>query len=212
MLNTDNESFQLKTAVLTRAAELLHRHGTPSHRLEGVMKRVSRSLGVDADYLYTPTSLLVAFQGDNQGARLMRVDAGPIELGKLADFDEALERLERGEIALAQSLTDLNAIDAASPRYNSYQVALASAMVSVCVTVFLKGGWMEMVVAFFLGLFVHGLSVWLPRIAPGERLLEFTAGFCCAIFALLFSRFVLPIDDRVVTLASLIILLSLIHI
>lgn len=207
MSTAASESFQQKTAVLSRAAELLHRYGTPSHRLEGVMKRVSRALELDANYLYTPTSLFVSFEGDSQGARLLRVEPGPIELGKLADFDEALERLEHGVVTLSESLEELNSIDRAPPRYNDLLVAAATAMATVCVTVFLKGGWVEMLVALLLGLFVHGLSVWLPRVAPGERLLEFTAGFCCAITALLLSRFVLPFDDRVATLASLIILL-----
>ena len=35
-------------AFLLRAAELLHSHGTPSYRLEGVMAKVAASLGVRA--------------------------------------------------------------------------------------------------------------------------------------------------------------------
>jgi uncharacterized membrane protein YjjP (DUF1212 family) len=207
MRETDEISFSLKTQVLTRAAELLHRYGTPSHRLEGVMKRVSRSIGIEADYLYTPTSLFVSFKGDTRGARLMRIDAGAIELGKLADFDEALERLERGQVLLTESAAELEQIDSAPPRYNRFQVALATAVGSMCATVFLKGGLLEMGVAFFLGLFVYWLNGFLSQIAPGERLLEFTAGFCCASAAWLVSRFIIPLDDRVATLGSLIILL-----
>jgi uncharacterized membrane protein YjjP (DUF1212 family) len=207
MPHPDQDTFQLKTEVLTRAAELLHRYGTPSHRLEGVMQRVSRAIGVEADYLYTPTSLFVSFRGDNRGARLMRIDAGPIELGKLADFDEALERLEHHEVALADSLKELELIADAPPRYDGFQVAIATAVASVCATAFLKGGWIELLIAFFLGLFVHGLSSVLNRIAPGERLLEFTAGFSCAMIALLVSAFVVPLDDRIATLGALIVLL-----
>lgn len=203
----DQDSFQLKTRVLTRAAELLHRHGTPSHRLEGVMTRVSNSIGIAADYLYTPTSLFVAFRGDNQGARLMRIDAGPIELGKLAEFDEALERLEHHKVSLAESLQELEAIAVAPPRYNGVLVALATAVASVCATAFLQGGWLELLLAFFLGLFVHGLSAVLHRMAPDERLLEFIAGFSCAMIALLVSHFVIPLDDRIATLGALIVLL-----
>lgn len=171
------------------------------------MKRVSLAIGVDADYLYTPTSLFVTFRGDNQGARLMRIDAGPIELGKLADFDEALERLEHRQVSLTDSIAELESIAVAPPRYNGLKVAIATAVASVCGTVFLKGGLLELLVAFWLGLFVHGLNSLLHRIAPGERLLEFIAGFSCAMFALLISRFVIPLDDRIATLGALIVLL-----
>ena len=36
-------------AFLLRTAELLHRHGTPSYRLEGVMGKVAESLNIVAD-------------------------------------------------------------------------------------------------------------------------------------------------------------------
>ncbi|MEZ6120974.1 MAG: hypothetical protein R3C28_31010 [Pirellulaceae bacterium] len=39
---------------LLLAAELLHRHGTPSHRLERVMAKVSQSLGVQGIFCIHP--------------------------------------------------------------------------------------------------------------------------------------------------------------
>ncbi len=199
--------FEEKAAVLIRAAELLHKHGTPSHRLEGVMKRVTRSIGLEADYLYTPTSLFVSFKQDQRRAQLMRVDAGPIELGKLADFDEALERLEHNTIPLTESAAELEQIESAPHRFNERLVAAASAVASGCATVFLGGGWAESLVAMCLGLFVHLLQFWLNRLAPGERLLEVLAGFFCAMSALLLAHYVFPLDDRVATLGSLIVVL-----
>ena len=205
----DNAALDLekKRALLIRAAELLHRYGTPSHRLEGVMKRVSRSLGIEADFLYTPTSLFVSFQHEERRAQLMRVDAGPIELGKLAEFDEALERLERRQCTLDESAAEFRQIETAPHRFPEWLVAVSTAVASACATTFLGGGWAELAIAAMLGFLVHGLGLWLNWLAPGERLLEVLAAFGCAILSLLVSRFIFPLDDRVATLGSLIVLL-----
>ncbi|MED5287286.1 MAG: threonine/serine exporter family protein, partial [Planctomycetota bacterium] len=83
-----------KHEFLLRTAELLQRYGTPSHRLERLMVRVSDFLGVEAAYLYTPTAVIVSFgTGQAEQTRLIRSDAGDVDLGKLVEFDEVLEDL-----------------------------------------------------------------------------------------------------------------------
>ncbi len=201
-----DKTFEQKTEILTRAAELLHQHGTPSHRFERVMKRTAQSIGVDADFLYTPTSLFVSFKDENLGAKLLRIDAGPIELGKLADFDEALERLVRQKVSLDETQAELEQIASAPPRHGPWMVAVATSIVCACATTFLGGGWAEVLTALVLGVFVFGLNLLLDWIAPAERSLEFIAAFCCAMGSLLISHFVFPMDDRIATLGSLIVL------
>ena len=64
-------------ALLVRVAELLHAYGTPAHRLERLLARMSYALGLDAEFLSTPTSLLAAFgTGSTQRTRLLRVEPG----------------------------------------------------------------------------------------------------------------------------------------
>jgi len=196
-----------KSALLVRAAELLHRYGTPSHRLEGVMKRVSQGVGIDAEYLYTPTSLFISFRHDQYRAQLLRVDAGPIDLGKLSDFHDALERFEHRSCSVSESRAEFERIENRSPRYGKLSVTLATGVASACMAVFLNGGWGEIGVAFLLGLFVHAMQLMLTTLFPGERLFEFIAGFTCALLAMLTARFLIPIDDRITTLASIVVIL-----
>jgi uncharacterized membrane protein YjjP (DUF1212 family) len=196
-----------KSALLVRAAELLHRYGTPSHRLEGVMKRVSQAVGIDAEYLYTPTSLFISFRHDQYRAQLLRVDAGPIDLGKLSDFHDALERFEHRSCPVSESRAEFEQIENRPPRFGGVLVTLATGLASACMAVFLNGGWSEIGIAFLLGLFVHAVQLLLGLLFPGERLFEFIAGFSCAMLAMLTSRFLLPIDDRIVTLASIVVIL-----
>lgn len=207
MTSDHEDEFERKAQLLIRAAELLHRYGTPSHRLEGVMTRVSRAIGVEADYLYTPTSLFVSFHRDRRRAQLMRVDAGPIDLGKLADFDEALERVEHSECLLSDSALELESIESRPRRFGNSLLAAATGIASACAAVFLGGGLPEAITAMALGLCVYFLGLALNWLAPGERLIEVLSGFTCATLSLLIASYVYPLDDRIATLASLIVLL-----
>ena len=42
----------------------LHARGAPAHRLEASIGAVARQLGIDTQVLATPTSILIAFQGE----------------------------------------------------------------------------------------------------------------------------------------------------
>ena len=44
------------------AAMMLHQYGTPAYRLERLMGRLAVALNIAAEFLYTPTSLLVDFK------------------------------------------------------------------------------------------------------------------------------------------------------
>lgn len=207
MSNESDDDFERKAQLLIRAAELLHRYGTPSHRLEGVMTRVSRAIGVDADYLYTPTSLFVSFHRDRRRVQLMRVDAGPIDLGKLAEFDESLERVEHHECALGDSALELENIEARTRRFGNVWLAAATGIASACAAIFLGGGIPEAITALVLGLCVYLMGLALNWLAPGERLIEVLSGFTCATLSLLAASLLHPIDDRIATLGALIVLL-----
>lgn len=88
------ENATLEQDFLVESATMLHKYGTPAYRLERVMKRVATSLGVDAEFLYTPTSLLVSFRHGLHRTRLRRIEPGGSELGKLIEFDTVLDELE----------------------------------------------------------------------------------------------------------------------
>ncbi|MEZ6096431.1 MAG: threonine/serine exporter family protein [Pirellulaceae bacterium] len=89
--------------LLLQAALMLHRYGTPSHRLERVMKRISHSMGIEADFLYTPTALLVSFPKSNHRTELRRISPSGVDLGKLVEFDMALEDWEHGRASIKQT-------------------------------------------------------------------------------------------------------------
>lgn len=191
---------------LLQTATLLHQLGAPSHRLERVVGRISRVVGEGVDVLYTPTSLLLAFNSGSQRTVLKRIEPGETDLGKLYEVDEALEGLEDGKATLEETSQRLTAIASQGSRYPLGLLILAAAIASGCVTVFLGAGLREVLFATVMGGVIQAWGIWLQRVSPQANLLEVTAAFFCASSALVLSGIVSHFDDRLATLGSLIIL------
>lgn len=198
--------LESRQTLLVKAASLLHRFGTPSHRLERVMKRVSTSIGVDADYLYTPTALLVSFGAGVHRTELRRIDAGQPDLGKLIDFDEALEDLESGVATIRETSDRFDRIATGPPRFSFGVVVGAGAIASGCAAVFFGGGWAEVAFATVMGALILLWEALLKRWAPHEHAHELTSGFFSALVALGTGLLVAGFDERTAILGSLIIL------
>jgi len=193
---------------LIKVGVLLHRFGTPSHRLERVMLQLSRSLGVEGIFLYTPTALVVSLT-DAQGERtyLRRVDAGAVHVDKLIAFDEILEQLEDRRISVALASEMLDNVEQAPPPYSDWMTMLACAISCGAVAIFFQGSANEVITASALGLVVAVLEVIQGRLRWETGFLEPVSGLVAAIGALAVAHFIVPIDDRLVTLAALIIML-----
>ena len=191
-----------------RVAELLHRHGTPSHRLERVMTKVARTLGIECVVLYTPTALVVSIgSGDAERTYLRRVDSGTIDADKLIRFDDILERLEAGEINVAESAKRMELAASAAPPFSSSFTAVVCGLACASIAIFFGGSWLEVFFAGAIGLAIAGLELLQSRLGWEQGLIFPVAGFFASICSLAVARWICPMDDRLVTLASLIILL-----
>ncbi len=172
------------------------------------MTKVAKTLGVQSVFLYTPTALVASFgDGHEEKTFMRRVDSGSVDAEKLIQFDEILERLEAGEIDIAKATDLMEMAAAAGPLYSSTLTCLVCGIGCASVAIFFGGGWAEVVVAGLLGLGIAGIDSLQPRLGWESGLLFPIAGFLAGIGALTVARFVIPIDDRLTTLASLIILL-----
>lgn len=193
---------------LIRVAELLHRHGTSSHQLERVMEKVARTLGVPSVFLYTPTALVASLgSGEDERTYMRRVSSGTIDADKLNRFDEILERLEAREITVTEAAAEMEAAAAAKSIYAPWMIALACGVACASVAVFFNGTALEVGLAGLLGLSIAGLEFMQAGLKWETGLVFPVSGFVAAILSLAFARWIHPIDDRLVTLASVVVLL-----
>lgn len=193
-------------AFMLHAGELLHRYGAPSYRLEAAMQSVSRSIGIKATFLYTPTALIASFgEHGDETTYLRRVDAGDVDINKLLAFDRVLEELNAGQLSVEQAHDKLQKVAAAKPPYSTLTEFIAWASVCGSGAVLFGGGIVDILIAFVLGLGLFALAyIAAKRKWENDGWLAPLSGFLVALCSLGFAHF-LPIDHRIATLAVLII-------
>ncbi|MEO1979743.1 MAG: threonine/serine exporter family protein [Fuerstiella sp.] len=190
---------------LLRTAELLHRYGTPSYRLEGVMGKVADSLNVPSVFLYTPTALVVALgSGAQERTYLRRVDSGDIDISKVLAFDAALEDLESGQISISEAAARLESAAHAPAAFNLPVSLLAAAIACAGVAVIFGGNIFDTLVAGLFGCVIAYVTTLYQRSFAQRGWLEPVLGFTAAIAAVVIGQW-LPVNDKLVTLAALIL-------
>lgn len=172
------------------------------------MSEISRAVGLEAVFLYTPTALVISL-GLSAGEQtfLRRVESGAVDVDKLIRFDETLEHVVDGRLDLETALTRLHAIAAAPPPFPNWVTSLTCAICCGAVATLFRGSIVEIISAASVGLIVASLEYLHASMKWEQGWLEPMSGFVAAILSLCIAQFVCPIDDRLVTLAGLIVLL-----
>ena len=202
----DDSNMLPEQAFLMDAAMMLHQYGTPAYRLERLMGRLAVALNVKAEFLYTPTSLLIAFKKGLHRTWLKRIEPASPQLGKLIDFDNVLDRLTAGEIDLETAHQQIKTIDSAPNRYPFWATMLAYCLASACVAILLGGGVFEALFAGTVGAAIVSWDRLLQTLFPQEHLLEITAGFLAAAAAIVVGFFLPSFDQSTALLGSLIVI------
>jgi uncharacterized membrane protein YjjP (DUF1212 family) len=194
---------------LLRLAELLHHYGTPAFRLERVLIKVAASLGVEGEFLSTPTSVMVSLgSGSDKEMHLVRGNSGEVNLGKLVEFDEVMEDVEHGRADVESASARLEAIESRAGGYPFVVTIFAFGLASAGAARFFGGGLAELGVTFLLSVGALMLGRALTRRADTVDLFEPLAAFLVAFAAMSCSRIPgLDFNEKTVTLASLIVFL-----
>lgn len=200
--------LQTRHKFIVKAGEYLHKYGTPAHRLERVMTQVATSLGLNGVFLYTPTALIISLDGlPNETTYLRRIDSGAVNVDKLIRFDETLEALEAGTVSIEKADTQFDAIADSPAPFSQAVTALACSVSCAAVATLFGGGLTEVAIAGILGFIAFLIEVVHSALKLERGFLELFVGFTISVSAIALAKFVVPVDDRLVTLASLIILI-----
>lgn len=195
-------------AFIIKVGMKLHQFGTPSHRLERVLTEVAQLQGLQGTFLYTPTALVMSIgSGEEEVTYLRRVDCGNVDVDKLIRFDETLEQLEASEIGVVEASERFDLIAADRPPYPTWLTIVACSISCGAVATLFGGGLYEIIAAAGLGMCVSLIELLHQRFQFERGVLEPLAGFVASVGALAIAHFGVPIDDRLVTLAGLIILI-----
>lgn len=172
---------------------------------------VAKGLNVEAAFLAAPTSVIVSIgRLPNRAVHLLRGDSGEVNLGKLVEFDEVMEDVEHHRLSPQDGLHRLNEIDAAPSRFRRRVSLLGFGLASATASIFFGGGPADFIASMVVAMCIFLLAQVLPRREDTIGFFEPLSAFFAAFAGTLLENVdagSLGVNGRVVTLASLIILL-----
>lgn len=193
--------------LLIALTHALHRFGLPGHRLEATHHDVSTALGVSAQVIAMPTSLLFAF-GDagDQRVALLRVQPSSIDLGRLADLDALTRQIIAG-MPRADARRALAAILDAPRRWPWPVDLLSGALASgTAAALFPGAGLPDMLAAAVIGAGVAALAVASERVHALSETWMVLSALGSAAFASWASRWDPTLHPGLVTVSGIILL------
>jgi uncharacterized membrane protein YjjP (DUF1212 family) len=189
-------------------ARALHRFGTPAHRLEEALTNVCRSLGLDAEVFTTPTAIILSFGKPHElRTRLMRVEGGELDMGKLAQIDELGDQVIAHRITPEEASTRLEQILAAPRQFSRPLYTISHGVTAAALAVFFGGTLPDVVLAGGIGLTLGLLGQLIARSTDQTRVFELVGSAFAAFTAGVASSYSRAISPSLVTLAALVILL-----
>lgn len=183
----------------------LHRYGTPAHRLEEALAIVCRRLSLTAQIVSTPTSLTVGFgEAAELRTAMMRLSGEELDLGKLAALDALADAVADRELAPADGLAKIQAIESAPPTWRPRWTMLMHAVTGAAFAVFFGAPLRLLPVAGVLGLTVGVMAALSGRRASTARALPLVAAFVAAFAAVAAAALVPGVSPSVLTISALI--------
>jgi len=195
-------------AFVLALGRALHRYGTPAHRLEEALTRVTQQLALDAEVFTTPTAIILSFgRPEELRTRMMRVEAGSLDMAKLAKVDALADDVLEHEISPDEGRSRLDAIIASDRQFGHGLSTLVHGVTAAALCVFFGGSLRDVALAGGIGLTLGLLAQYLKRSTDQARVLELIGAAFAAFAADIFSTVVAGVTPSIVTLSALIILL-----
>ncbi|KAI8095137.1 hypothetical protein BDF21DRAFT_405268 [Thamnidium elegans] len=205
-----------KQEFLRKLCKSLMLYGCPAHRLEYVMHRVSRTLGVEAEYIYMPSVMLVTFIDSTTHTtetHFIRQNQ-TFEMHRLSDIYRLEKLVSHGEVSVDEALEFIDKVYNQPPLYPLWlhPFVYAVAAFAGCI-LFFGGRWQEAGVAAVLGMFFASNELFSKTLASFQPIWEITVciligfvaraitkyGFCFTPIA--FSSFIIVLPGYPMAIA-----------
>lgn len=186
----------------------LHRYGTPAHRLEDGLQRVCSKLDLAAEVFTTPTAIIMSFGRPTElKSRLLRVEGGELDMGKLAQVDALVDDVLEREVTPDAATRKLEEILAGPSRFGRGLSTFVHGVASSAMAVFFGGSIHDVALAGGIGLTLGLLAQYMKRSTDQARVFELVGAAFAAFAAAVTSSVTTMITPSLVTLAALIVLL-----
>lgn len=143
-----------KQEFLRKLCRSLMLYGCPAHRIEHAMHRVSRTLSVEAEYIYMPSVMLVTFMDSTTHTTETHFirQTQTFEMHRLSDIYRLEKLVSHGEVSVDEALEFIDKVYNQPPLYPIWisPFVYAVAAFAGCI-LFFGGRWQEAGVSAALG-------------------------------------------------------------
>ena len=208
-----NSPYLERIDFILELARRLHIYGTSAQRLEGAVIKVAKHLQVRAEVWSNPTGMILSFPDPERGpayciTRVVRLEPGAINLGRLAAADAIAEDVIAGRRQIADGLLAMRLLDRSPPRYvlplSIFSFGLASASVTGLLP---RTGWADLLTAAVLGVLIGLITVYSETRPRWHDAHEALAAFVATLLASAVACFIAPLSLQGVIIAALIVLM-----
>jgi uncharacterized membrane protein YjjP (DUF1212 family) len=205
--------YLTRVDFVVELARRLHAYGTSAQRLEGAVTQVARRLRLDADVWSNPTGMLLSFADVERGpphsiTRVIRLDPGDTNLGRLARADAIAEDVLAGTRNIADGLEALRALDRPPRRHAFLLSVLSYGLAAASVTGLLpRMGWADLTTAAVLGMLIGVMTEFSASRPRWRDAHEAVAAFVATVLASAVASFIAPLTLQGVIVAALIVLM-----
>jgi uncharacterized membrane protein YjjP (DUF1212 family) len=143
-----------KQEFLRKLCKSLMLYGCPAHRLEQAMRHVSRTLGVEAEYVYLPNVMLITFIDSSMHTTETHFirENSTFEMHRLADIYRLEKLVAHGEVSVDEALEFIDKVYTQPPLFPIYLHLFIYALLAFAGCVLFFGGrWKEAGVSASLG-------------------------------------------------------------
>ncbi len=205
-------SHEARVAFVAELAARLHNYGTSAQRLEGAIDAVSRHLGLDCQAWSNPTGLILSFsdpdRAEQQGiVRVIRLEPGEINLGRLAAADAIAEDVMAGRRDLASGHQALLALDRPGSMRGQVLTAFSFGLSAASVAGLLRTGWADIATAAIIGWIIGILHVLGGKRPHLNEAMEPLSALIATFLAAMTATFIAPLSLKTVIVAALIVLM-----
>ncbi len=184
--------------LLIELGEALIDAGNAVNHVESTLRNIARGYGIDdVGVLVLPTGLIVSIPGvGNVQTEVSGAGRSTLRLDQVDDVVHLVNAVERGEVGVDDGPAALARIRASDPPYAPSVILAGYVLTTIGITLVLRGGWTEVVVAAALGLVVGSVRQSTQRAATSSQPfwpLVSAAGVSTVVFTT--ARFV---DDLVI--------------